>query len=134
MTENTESELIIGIWKPTKFVDVDQEGTSNTVETYEGCAESNRWTFNENGGFDKEEFRENGNGNCEQDLESSNIESGTWEKIEGKNFKIFITYKDGGTDTDRPEITFPDKNTMRLSYEGDVPEIDYFYGEYTRVE
>ncbi len=133
-TENIESELIIGTWRPIKFVAVHQDGTSNSVESYEGCGESSRWTFAKSGRFSKEEFKVNGNGSCEQDVEAATIESGTWALLENDHLSIFISYTDGGTDLYRSEITFLDHNTIRLSYEGDSPEIDYFYGEYTRVE
>ncbi|RKN81370.1 lipocalin family protein [Ulvibacterium marinum] len=132
--ENTKTELILGTWKPIKFVAVHQDGTANSVETYEGCGESNRWTFTKSGRFSKEEFKANANGSCKQDMESSTMEIGSWALLENDQLSIFIAYTDGGTDLYRSEITFLDHNTIRLSYEGDSPEIDYFYGEYTRVE
>lgn len=134
LLENTESEQLIGPWKPIKFVAVHQDGTSNSFETYGGCGEYTRWTFAKSGRFSKEEVIANANGSCEHDREGATIESGTWALLEQDTLSIFISYTDGGMALYRSEIRFLDTSTLRLSYEGDVPEMEYFYVEFARVE
>jgi len=125
---------IVGIWKPIKFVEVYQNGNSKTVETYSRCLENNRIIFTENGGYDREDYSEQGNGNCQEKKESSNIISGTWEKLDGNLFRLKIIYKNGNSDTSRPEVTFPNNNQMIFTWDGDVPEISYFFQEFNYVE
>jgi len=133
---NASTKIIVGVWRPIKVVEVYLDGSSHTVETYEGCGINNRWFFYDDGGYDKEEFLKDYEGNCNQDSESFNMVKGSWKKLEENNYTIIITYQDGGTDTERPEITFPNKNTMLLTYDGgeETPEVDYSYHEFSRVE
>src|SRR5690606_3580419 len=97
--------------------------------------DKNRWFFYENGIYDKEEFLIDWTGNCEQDTESLNMVKGTWERLEGNNFAIKVSFSNG-METERPEITFPNKNTMILTYEGneETPEVDNYYHEFNRID
>ncbi len=134
LEENPDSERLIGTWKPMRLVAVRQDGTSHVLDSYKDCGERNRWTFAPSGRFSKEEFKENEQGSCEPNTAAASIETGSWALLEKERLSLFFSYTDGRKELFTPAIRFLDATTMRLSYEGAAPEMEYFYGEYVRVD
>lgn len=141
--ENTMSQdVVIGIWKPIKVVEVYKVANDVTYEA-SSCYQKSRITFASDGSYNQQIFSENKSGNCAES-NSSNFISGTWSKTSDNQytFKI-IEYNDKTQQNeiftgDHDEITFPDQNTMIIKfidgrvYNGNMME--YYYDEYSRVK
>ena len=139
---NINQDLLIGIWKPIKFVEVYQDASEVIYES-SNCYQQSRISFNSNSSFNQLLFDKNTNGDCVED-NSDNFVSGTWEKISDNKYDIQITFFNENTQQnevfsgDHDEITFPDQNTMIIKFidgneiNGDV--LEYYYDEYLRVE
>jgi hypothetical protein len=139
---NVNQDILIGIWKPTKFVEIYRDAGEVTIEA-SNCYQQSRLSFLSNSSFNQELIEENNSGDCVED-NNDNFISGTWEKISDNQYDIQITFFNEDTQQndvfngDQDEITFPDQNTMIIKFidgdefNGDV--LEYYYDEYSRVE
>lgn len=127
---NLESNLLIGIWKPIKAVDVCSSG-SQEVYNYSLCEQNGRLTINAGGSFSESSYYEYSSTNCTEEFSYN----GTW-KIANDDFSVIV-------EGDTIYITFFEvfENTLRLGmYEID-PEYtcdgdnlpSHYYTEYTRI-
>ncbi len=139
---NINQDILIGIWKPIKFVEIYQDAGEVTNEA-SNCYQQSRISFSSNNSFNQQLVEKNNSGDCVED-NSDNYISGTWEKISDNKYDIQITFFNEDTQQnevfngDQDEITFPDQNTMTIKFidgdeiNGDV--LEYYYDEYSRVE
>ena len=131
----SETELIVGIWKPiseVQVVDGIQENDSFT------CGEVTTYTFLENENYTFTLFDIDDENNCIQNNEY-NI-SGTWEKLQNNEYKLTTVYENINTSEIQTiirntEITFSGNNSMTVLNEFD-PNDDYYNISvtFTRIE
>ncbi|WP_027137150.1 lipocalin-like domain-containing protein [Gaetbulibacter saemankumensis] len=121
-----ESNLLIGVWKPIKFVYVCTD--LNDEEFSTACEQTGRLTMRSNGTWTETYFYEYNNV-CEDDGESS----GTWKIVNGK----LIVSENGSDDI---EITLFEisETTLKIGqYDEEFCEGNdagaHYYGEYIRV-
>jgi Lipocalin-like domain len=139
---NTEQDILIGIWKPVKFVEV-FSNAGEVIYEHSSCYQQSRITFSSDNILNQQLFDENNSGDCFED-NSDNFISGTWEKISETQYNIQITFFNEDTqqneifEGEQDEIVFLNENTMRIvfnegvDFNGDF--LEYEYDEYIRVE
>ena len=141
--DDTSQDLFIGIWKITKDVDVEFNGTEN-IYNYTPCEQQSRYTFSADGEVTYIEYDDNQNGDCEERVNSFEHISGSWEKLSENHYKLANTYYYFDTDETETEIdiennvTFPNSTTMRWrrNHEDELSDFpyEYMYLEFKRVE
>ena len=138
--DNTpKQDLIIGIWKPVKDVEVYTNG-SQDIYTPSACELKNRYTFKADGSFFTTDFPESDDGNCEELIGNLYL-SGEWVKLSESKYKFTYTCYIPNCDetiVETPDnVTFSNGNkTMIVRFNEDDPEelVDYYYTELVRVQ
>lgn len=135
-------DLIIGIWKPVKFVEVFRDA-GEIVEESSSCYQQGRISFYSNGEYSHRFFVENSSRECIEN-NSDNLVGGTWEKKEGYGYEIEPYYFNTQIQEyyylieELDQITFTNANSMRMiffaGYEVNGDFLKYYYQEYSRVE
>ncbi len=132
---NSSQDLIIGVWKPIKYVKVNFDGTEN-VYNNNTCEQKSRYTFTQDGKVTFEDFF-NDNGNCTQQTNFIHLE-GYWERISEGKYKFTDKYYYNDTKTTETEISLPDEisfpnsNTMHLRLNDDE-QYHYSYSVFIRI-
>jgi len=133
-------DLIIGKWKPRKFIEIFSEAGEINQEL-SVCQQREEISFYPNADFSRQYFYDYVNGECTGTNENNRV-SGTWKKVGPNQFHISPYYFAEETMHDligdMDFITFIDSNTMRMMYikgyeiGGDF--LRFFCVEYSRVE
>ncbi len=137
---SSNQDLIIGVWKPIKSVDVSSSGNED-VYSYNSCEQKSRYTFLKNGEWSFVDYHEDDDNNNLCSSENTLFEhlSGYWEKIAENKYKITNTYyyfdsQETETEIDIPdEVSFPNSNTMRVRHNNERDN-GYYYLETVRVK
>jgi hypothetical protein len=121
---------VVGIWKPTKNVNIYDDGTQE-IDISTICEQQSRFTFFANGDFTVKNF-EDKDDDCVEDSGFQNAVA-SWGKTSETIYKIIGTYTTNNqqteTFTEVYEIEFPNTNTMRLAY---VDQLSYT--EFNRIK
>lgn len=121
----TETELIVGIWKPLSELQV-VNGVEET-DSY-ACGEVTTFTFLQNGDYTFTSFQQDDNNDCIEQNEY--IISGTWEKLQANEYKLTTSFENINTseiqtEIETKEITFSGNNSMTIF--NDYDPNDNFY-------
>lgn len=122
-TSTEPSNLLIGIWKPTKEIDR-CPNQSDDIYNLTECEQMSRLNFNENGTFNSVSYNENNN-DCVISIQSNS----NWVL---RNGDLYVT--DEGTEeiVEFFEVT---NNTLRLGeFDNEFCEGGIFYTEYQKVQ
>ncbi|HUH47943.1 MAG TPA: lipocalin family protein [Arenibacter sp.] len=126
--DDSNSNSIVGIWKPIKEIDVCSNGSEEKID-YDSCEQTGRFVFEKSGSFSKIDNYLNNNGDCELD-ESYN---GTWTLSDGD-----LSLNFGGLSL--PAAYFElSGNTLRIGQYDDSwscqdgSSVSYYYTEYIKV-
>lgn len=134
-TQNSSQDLIIGVWKPIKYVIVSFNGTEDVYDL-NACEQKSRYTFTKDGIVKFEDFF-NDNGICTSQTNFIHLE-GYWERISEGKYKFTDKYYYTDTKTTETEISLPDKisfpnsNTMHIRLNNDE-QYHYSYSVNIRV-
>jgi len=136
-SDSPNQDLIIGIWKPIRDVEVFNNGNEE-IDLPSVCELKNRFTFRKDKTLFFTNFPKSDDPNCEE-LVGSLYQSGVWEKLSEFKYRLVLTcmIPDCESITETPdEVTFPNSSLMIVKYNDDNPEddLDYYYTEMSRVE
>ena len=128
--DDSNSNSIIGVWKPVKEVDVCSTGSEQSSD-YSACHQQSRYTFNADGSLTIVDYQLE-NGDC---IITYN-ENGVWQ-LNNDNLTLTI-----GGETNNPTFFELTNNTLRVGYYdsdpndpcdgGNLPS--HYYTEFNRVE
>ena len=136
----SKNDLIIGVWKPIKIVDVCSTGTE-TINNVSDCVENSRWTFLSNGKLETKDyydyyFDQNGNETTNSNCEKFNVTNATWE-FENNELKIIVNNETLTSDF----VEFSGNNLKIGTYNKDSNNtcdgnnsFSHYYIEHERIE
>ena len=132
-------DLIIGKWKPRKFIEVFSDAGEIKQELSD-CYQQGEISFYSNSDFSRQYYYDYVNGECVGTNESNRV-SGTWKKVGPNQFHISLYYAEENMHDligEMDFITFTDSNTMRMiffeGYEVDGDFLRFVCYEYSRIE
>lgn len=136
--DNPKQDLIIGVWKPVKAVEVYKDGSEN-IDIPNECAIKSRYTFKADGSFFETIYDYYGK-NCKE-IVGGFYSNGRWIKISETTYELILIcnypeFDESITKTWDEVIFSNSNNTMIVRFNVTDPEdnLDYCYVELSRVE